>query len=166
MPTVLSIHRGTSHTRDLVLSKNGYEVLAAEDLYRAAELFRSGTIDAVVLDAGLSLSTVAPFASVLKMARPNVPLLLVADNADEAENDPGQPYFDQVISRPDGPLVLLERLRDLIAGTQRRTASGLQAAGTTVNNTQELRQRMQELRQKLQRTRELSQRMRDRKPPA
>ena len=166
MATVLCIDRGPRHTRELVLSHSGYQVLHADNIHYAAELFRSSTIDAVVLDAGMSLSTLSPFANVLKMARPEVPILLVADSAEEVEDNGAAPTFDAVMSRLEGPVALLNRLRDLITAAQERSQAGLLAASATLNRSQELRARMKELRKELRKTQKLSRELRSRKPPA
>ncbi len=166
MPTVLCLDRGSGRTRELVLSHSGYEVLHADNVHHAAELFRSSTIDAVVLDAGLSLSTLSPFATVLKMARPGIPVLLVADIAEEVEYEGATPIFDAVMSRLDGPEALLNRLHDLIAAAEQASKAGVQAASVTINRTQELRDRMEQLREKMRKTRDLSRELRRRKPPA
>jgi len=57
----------------LVLAKSGYQVVQAPDLHRALEFFCSSTVDVVVLDPGSSVSTISPFARLLKTAKPQVP---------------------------------------------------------------------------------------------
>ena len=156
MPTVLSIDTGAHQSRALVLAKNGYQVVPAHDLQHALEFFRSSTVDVVVLDAGSCVSTVSPFARQLKTAKPRVPLLLITDNAADAENEPEPACFDAVMSRLEGPAVLLERLRVLIGSTQDAANSGRQTASATIRSTSELRARMRRLCQHLARAQELS----------
>lgn len=166
MPTVLSIDTGAHQSRELVLAKNGYQVLHAGDLRHALEFFRSSTIDVVVLDAGSSVSTISPFASLLKTANPHIPLLLITDNAADADNEPEAVCFDAVMSRLEGPVALLERLRVLIGGTQQAANTGRQTARATVSKSSELRARMRQLRQQLARVRELSRQILNRKRTA
>jgi DNA-binding response OmpR family regulator len=152
MPTVLSIDTGAHQSRELVLAKNGYQVVPAHDLHHALEFFRSSTVDVVVLDAGSCVSTISPFARQLKTAKPQVPVLLITDNAADADNEAEPACFDAVMSRLEGPVVLLERLSMLLAtaNTSRKIASD------TRSNSSELRARMRQLRQQITRARELS----------
>ncbi|HEY6937789.1 MAG TPA: hypothetical protein VI424_11585 [Terriglobales bacterium] len=152
MPTVLSIDTGAHQSRELVLAKNGYQVVPAHDLHHALEFFRSSTVDVVVLDAGSCVSTISLFARQLKTAKPQVPVLLIADNAADADNEPEPACFDAVMSRLEGPVVLLERLRMLTATAD----TGTKTALATRSNSSELRARMRHLRQQLARARELS----------
>ncbi|HKT70597.1 MAG TPA: hypothetical protein VJP83_14225 [Terriglobales bacterium] len=152
MPTVLSIDTGAHQSRELVLAKSGYRVVPAHDLHRALEFFRSSTVDVVVLDGGSCVSTISPFARQLKTAKPQVPVLLIADNAADADNEPESACFDAVMSRLEGPVVLLERLHMLIATAN----TGRTIASATLSNSSELRARMRQLRQQLARARELS----------
>jgi DNA-binding response OmpR family regulator len=152
MPTVLSIDTGAHQSRELVLAKSGYQVVQAPDLHRALEFFCSSTVDVVVLDAGSSVSTISPFARLLKTAKPQVPLLLITDNAADVDNEPEPACFDAVMSRLEGPEVLLERLRMLITTAD----SGMRTARATRSHSSELRARMRQLRQQLARARELS----------
>jgi DNA-binding response OmpR family regulator len=152
MPTVLSIDTGAHQSRELVLAKNGYQVVQARDLHHALEFFRSSTVDVVVLDAGSCVSTISPLARELKTVKPHVPLLLIADNAADADNEPDATCFDAVMSRLEGPVILLERLHRLTATAN----NGMKIASTTRSSSSELRARMRHLRQQLARARELS----------
>jgi hypothetical protein len=97
--------------------------------------FVSSTVDVVVLDAGSSVSTISPFARLLKTAKPQVPLLLITDNAADVDNEPEPACFDAVMSRLEGPEVLLERLRMLITTAD----SGMRTARATRSHSSELR---------------------------
>ncbi|HLK33607.1 MAG TPA: hypothetical protein VKT29_10995 [Terriglobales bacterium] len=164
MSTVLSLSSGTSQTRELLLAANGYTVLHASDVYAAAEVFRSSTVDVVVVDAGAFPSSGFATAVALKLTQPEIPLLLVAD-ADAEMDDATTPPCDAVMSRLEGPTALLSRLADLIAQTRINSASGVKAASATVSHSQELRARLCTLRNELQKTRKLSRSIRRRGLP-
>ena len=166
MATVLSVDNGAHQSRELILAQSGYQVLHAGNLHQALELSRSSTVDVIVLDCGSSVSTILPFTRLLRSAKPDVPLLLITDNAADADNEPEAACFNVVMSRLDGPMVLLQRLGELVAGTQKSANTGRQMASTTLSNASELRAHMRQLRRQLARARELSRQILNRKRTA
>ncbi len=87
----------------------------------------------------------------------------MADIAEQVDYEAVTPIFDAVMSRPDGPLVLLNRLHDLITAAQETSKAGVQRHNEPFSGTARPHGAAAE---KMRKTRDLSRELRSRKPPA
>jgi two-component system, OmpR family, response regulator CpxR len=104
--------------RARVLEQVGYRVLSAHSATQALEAFRSGSIDAVILDYWLPGSNGIKVATEFKSLKPHIPIVMLSGS---------ETILDEVVGRVDRWLVkgniepkdLLSTLDDLLS---RRTA--------------------------------------------
>ncbi len=103
---------GVLWSRHLLLEKAGYSVLSAADGEQALRLFAANTVDLVILDYEMPGLGGVDVAAHIKSARPRVPVILVSAQlfADQA-----LPGVDVAISKGQGPAVLLEKIKELLA---------------------------------------------------
>lgn len=97
------------HTRNLVLQSAGFDVTVATT--KAAALAAMSSTE-VILDPSSS-DHPEDLATELKHVRPTVPVLLVANHMTD---DFAGREVDRTICRLDGPIVLLQTLRELTLG--------------------------------------------------
>lgn len=114
MDTVLCVSSKSLPTRISLLKSSGYEVLIATNECASLAVGRLSSVDAVILDSCSSINLLA-IARELKRERPSLPILLVTDAGVEDVPEPSS-AFDRIISRLDGPAVLLGTLRELMVG--------------------------------------------------
>ena len=104
--------------RARVLETGGYRVLSVHSATQALEAFRSGSIDAVILDYWLPGTNGIKVATEFKSLKPHVPIIMLSGS---------ETILDEVVGRVDRWLVkgniepkqLLSTLDDLLS---RRTA--------------------------------------------
>ena len=99
--------------RRRVLEQVGYRVLSAHSATQALEIFRSGSIDAVILDYWLPGTNGIKVATEFKSLKPHVPIVMLSGS---------ETILDEVVGRVDRWLVkgniepkdLLSTLDDLL----------------------------------------------------
>jgi DNA-binding NarL/FixJ family response regulator len=162
MATVLCIGGETPSTRHALLRNAGFEVLTATSECTSLAVGRLPTVDAVILDSRAQVASLSELATELKCSRPTLPVVLVTD---WGTDDAPQPTFafDRVLCRLDGPAVLLQSLRQLIAGVVAISKVNREWATETRSLSRQLREGMAEMRKTMRRTRELSQEAQQRK---
>ena len=101
--TLLCIHRDPSELS--LLKENGYEVVTATNGREALRLFMSRPVDVIVIEYHLGLLDGALIATEIKQVRPEVPIVMLTDNADL----PGCSLksVDALVAKSDGPHFLL-----------------------------------------------------------
>jgi CheY-like chemotaxis protein len=103
--------------RALLFKTAGYEVIEAASATAALEKFRSGRVDAVVMDYSLSGSDGASTAAEMKKIQPGVPIVILSGFAPPAS---AQGFIDCWLRKVDvEPEDLLSRVRELIAHSDR-----------------------------------------------
>ncbi len=104
--------------RKVVLEREGYVVLTANDGVAGLALFGKNQVDAVVLDYAMPGMDGAQVAQALRGIRPGIPILLLS--AHLSLPSVVTSLVDIVVNKGDGALSLLSRVRDLVAlGTSR-----------------------------------------------
>jgi CheY-like chemotaxis protein len=104
-PLILSI-------RQKILKDAGYEVLSASNGEQALGFFAAVLVDLVILDYKMSGISDVGVARKIKASRRLVPVVLVTGVPIE---DEAVPCVDCVVRRGDGPSLLLEKIRQLLA---------------------------------------------------
>jgi response regulator RpfG family c-di-GMP phosphodiesterase len=148
MATVLCVGGETLHTRHPLLKHAGFDVLTANSERASLAVGRLAKVDAVVLDSHANISSLPELATELKAARPNLPIVLVTD---AGVGDLPEPAigFDRVLSRLDGPKVLISSLRELTGCVISTSDWTRRSAREVRDNSQKLRQKMAEMRDRL-----------------
>ena len=93
--------------RKSLLERAGYYVLPALDADQAFQIFRLNRIDIVVSDHLLPGATGIEMACTMKLAKPEVPILLLTGIVDPP---PGTEHVDKFINKAEGPDKLLQDL--------------------------------------------------------
>ena len=102
-------------TREQVLRSQGYEVLSAPDGEKALRLFAEHAIDLVLLDYSMPGTNGGVVARKMKEHRPLVPVIIVSGNRVPQE---ALSCAECLIAKGDGPAVLLQRIRELLASNR------------------------------------------------
>lgn len=155
MATILCIGSELMSGRQLVLHSAGFKVVIATNEVASLAVYRATTVDAVILDSRVCTSEVSHFASTLKNIQPVVPIVLITDSGTDNLLQ-GRASYDRILSRLDGPVVLLETLRQLISRGVAVSDATKQTAAETRSSAHELRSRIKTLRDSLSKTRQLS----------
>lgn len=98
-PTLLCIHSDPAQLRSL--TENGYELVSATNGDEGLRLFSSQPVDAIVLEYRLGLLDGSAIAAEIKQIRPELPIVMLADNLelpDDALNS-----VDALVTKSDGP---------------------------------------------------------------
>lgn len=95
--------------RKSLLERAGYHVLPALNADEALQIFRRNRIDIVVSDHLLPGATGTEMACAMKLAKPEVPILLLTGVVDPP---PGTEYVDQFINKAEGPDELLQAIAE------------------------------------------------------
>ncbi|MGI8770316.1 MAG: response regulator [Acidobacteriaceae bacterium] len=104
--------------RRVVLEREGYVVLTANDGAAGLALFGQNQVDAVILDYAMPDMDGAQVAQALRRIRPGIPILLLSAYLSLPPMVTGM--VDIVANKGDGALSLLACVRDLVAlGTSR-----------------------------------------------
>jgi CheY-like chemotaxis protein len=101
-PALLCIHRDPDRVR--MLQKNGYKVLTAANGQEGLQLLASEPVDAIVLEYNLARRGSSAIASEIKQLRPNIPIVMLAENAELA--DTALESVDALVSTSDPPYFL------------------------------------------------------------
>jgi CheY-like chemotaxis protein len=96
--TLLCIHRDPAQLA--MLRENGYELLTATNGSEGLQLLMSRSVDAIVLEYPLSLMDGAVVATEIKKAKPQIPIVMLADHLDLP--DGALKSVDALVSRSDG----------------------------------------------------------------
>ena len=97
--TLLCIHRDPSQLQ--LLEEYGYNLVTATNGHDGLQLFRSRYVDAIVLDFQLELLDGGVVASVIKKVRPQIPIVMLADDM-ELPSD-SLKSVDALVAKSDGP---------------------------------------------------------------
>src|SRR5208282_2044303 len=101
--TVLCIHRDPDQLN--LLKENGYELATATNGSDGLRLFMSRPVDAVVLEYQLGLLEGAAIADEIKQVRPEIPIVMLADDMELPAS--ALQSVDALVVKSDGPHFLL-----------------------------------------------------------
>src|SRR5580700_2271307 len=96
--TVLCIHRDPAQLSSL--KEQGYDLVTATNGSEGLRIFMSRTVNAIVLEYHLGLLDGATIASSIKQVRPDVPIIMLADNLELP--DGALNCVDAVVTKADG----------------------------------------------------------------
>jgi signal transduction histidine kinase len=96
--------------RKSLLERAGYHVLSALTADQALQIFRTNHIDVVVSDHLLPGATGTEMACTMKLARPEVPILLLTGVVDPPA---GTEHVDKFINKAEGPDKLLQAIAEV-----------------------------------------------------
>jgi DNA-binding response OmpR family regulator len=108
--TLLCIHRDPSQLS--LLQEHGYELVTATNGSDGLRLFMLQAVDAIVLDYQLGLLDGGVVAAEIKKVKPEVPIVMLAEDV-ELPHD-ALKSVDAIVSKSDGPQLLLARVRSLL----------------------------------------------------
>jgi DNA-binding response OmpR family regulator len=109
--TLLCIHRDPGQL--LYLQQDGYRLVTATCGNEGLRLLMSQAVDAVVIEFHLGLLDGAVVASEIKQVLPDVPIVMVCDNLDIA--DDAFKSVDAIVVRSDGPHFLMATLHFVLS---------------------------------------------------
>jgi CheY-like chemotaxis protein len=101
--TLLCIHRDPTELQ--LLQEHGYELATATNGCDGLRLFMSQPVDAVVLEYHLGLPDSTAIADEIKQARPDVPIVMLADHVELPPD--ALKSVDALVVKSDGPHFLL-----------------------------------------------------------
>jgi DNA-binding response OmpR family regulator len=116
--TLLCIHRDPTQL-DL-LQENGYQLVTATNGTDGLRLLMSCPVDAIVLEYHLGLPNGAAVAAEIKKAKPQLPIVMVADDLELPEG--ALRSVDALVTKSDGPHFLWATVHFVlnVKPTQRR----------------------------------------------
>jgi DNA-binding response OmpR family regulator len=97
--TLLCIHRDPSQLT--LLRENGYELVTASSGSEGLRLLMSRPVDAIVLEYHLGLLDGATVANEIKKAKPQLPIVMLADDLELPEG--ALKSVDALVTKSDGP---------------------------------------------------------------
>ena len=114
---ILSVddERTILYTREVILQREGYDVLSAPDGEQALRLFSAHEIDLVLLDFVMPGLDGGVVARRMKLHNPQVPLIMVSANH---VPEGALACTDAFVHKGDGPLLLLQQIQRLLASPQ------------------------------------------------
>ena len=101
--TLLCIHRDPAQLS--LLEQSGYELLTATNGHEGLRLFMTRPVDAVVVDYQLELLDGGVVAAEIKKVKPQVPIVMLAENVELPED--ALKSVDALVAKSDGPNFLL-----------------------------------------------------------
>ena|SRR5436305_4055940 len=101
--TLLCVHRDPVELS--LLQENGYELLTTASRDEGLRLFKSRSVDAIVLEHYEGVQDGAAIAVEIKQARPDVPIVMLTDYLELADSD--LKSIDALVLKADGPHFLL-----------------------------------------------------------
>jgi CheY-like chemotaxis protein len=105
--------------RRLVLEKSGFEVLTASSAREAQEVLATRSVDLILSDQLMPGITGTELARVVKAMYPQIPFVLVSG---VNEMPDGIELTDMFISKLEGPVILIQKITELLTGRRRLTA--------------------------------------------
>ena len=108
--TILCIHRDPSQLS--LLEERGYGLLTATNGCDGLRLLRSQPVSAVVLEYYLGLLNGAVVADEIRRARPQLPIVMVADHLELPEG--ALKSVDALVNKSDGPHFLLATIHAVL----------------------------------------------------
>jgi DNA-binding response OmpR family regulator len=118
--TILCIHRDPSQLS--LLEEGGYGLLTATSGSDGLRLLRSQPVSAVVLEYYLGLLNGAVVADEIRQARPQLPIVMVADHLELPEGT--LKSVDALVSKSDGPDFLLATIHAVLQARQSTQHNG------------------------------------------
>jgi DNA-binding response OmpR family regulator len=109
--TLLCIHRDPGQL--LYLQQDGYRLVTASCGNEGLRLLMLQTVDAVVIEYHLGLLDGAVVSSEIKQVLPDIPIVMVCDNLDLA--DDALKSVDAIVVRSDGPHFLIAVLHFVLS---------------------------------------------------
>ena len=97
--TLLCIHRDPSQLS--LLQENGYELVTAANGSGGLRLLMTRPVDAIVLEPHLGLLDGAVVAAEIKKVKPQIPIVMLADDLELSEGT--LKSVDALVTRSDGP---------------------------------------------------------------
>jgi len=107
--------------RRILLERAGYEVLTASDGQAGLEIFKTHSVDAVVLDYSMPGMSGGEVARAMRRLKPDVPILLLS--AYVGLHDEVRSIVDVYMTKGEGAPALLERLSNLLTNSSASEAS-------------------------------------------
>ncbi|PYP87464.1 MAG: hypothetical protein DMG65_16945 [Candidatus Angelobacter sp. Gp1-AA117] len=116
--TILSIspHSATQITRNLILERAGYRVIAAGDLKEAVQRVKQTNVDAVVLADSMSAEYREQLGTTLKQLKPAVPIVMLCKMSDPRSL---RQVADEQVELDEGPQSLLDALARVLQHDQK-----------------------------------------------
>ena len=117
--TILSIspNSATQITRNLILERAGYRVIAAGDLKEAVQRVEQTNVDAVVLADSMSAEYREQLGTTLKQLKPAVPIVMLCKMSDPRSL---RRVADEQVELDEGPQSLLDALARVLKRDQNR----------------------------------------------
>jgi DNA-binding response OmpR family regulator len=112
-----------------LLTGAGYRVLAAVEWRSGLRLFCSHSADVVVLDYEIPSVTCAVMVGAMKRLRPEVPILVVADEGSGSGME--IPFADAYVLKSDSIAVFLCQITTLLSNRHQASAGRFEASGRT-----------------------------------
>jgi len=97
--TLLCIHRDPSQLT--LLRENGYQLVTTSNSSEGLRLLMSRPVDAIVLESHLGLLDGATVADEIKKAKPQLPIVMLADDLELPER--ALKSVDALVTKSDGP---------------------------------------------------------------
>lgn len=101
--TLLCVHRDPVQLA--LLRENGYELITTASRHEGLRIFKSQSVDAIVLEHYEGIPNGSPIADEIKQVRPNVPIVMLTDHLELADGD--LKSVDALVLKADGPHFLL-----------------------------------------------------------
>lgn len=108
--------------RKVVLERAGYRVLTALDGATGLVLFAEYPVDAVVLDYSMPDMNGGEIAAAMRIAKTWVPILLLSAYVDLPPEVIQS--VDFILTKGDGPMVLMEKVQEMLASYRATTEDG------------------------------------------
>jgi CheY-like chemotaxis protein len=105
--------------RRLVLEKSGFEVLTASSAKEAQEILATTSVDLILSDQLMPGITGTELARTVKPMYPQIPFVLVSGVNEMPE---GIELTDMFISKLEGPVILIQKITQLLTGPKPRLA--------------------------------------------
>jgi CheY-like chemotaxis protein len=99
--------------RRLVLEKSGFEVLTANSAREAQEVLATRSVDLILSDQLMPGITGTELARTVKARYPQIPFVLVSGVNEMPE---GIELTDMFISKLEGPVILIQKITELLTG--------------------------------------------------
>jgi len=112
---------GTLYVRRILLERAGYSVRTATNAGEALTIFGSSKIDVVVSDHLLPGVMGTEMARQMKLAKPDVPILLLSGVVDLPD---GPKHTDRFLGKSEGPSKLLQTIAELLRYRRLRIDDG------------------------------------------